>query len=60
MLSAKFNCPVARQNCSLLATAHDCETGLYAISELPFASVSKRGLSSAKPFTWKLVLFTCK
>ena len=27
-LSAKFDCPVARQNVSLLATAHDCETGL--------------------------------
>ena len=25
---AKFDCPVARQNSSLLATAHDCETGL--------------------------------
>ena len=27
-LYAKFDCPVARQNCPLLATAHDCETGL--------------------------------
>ena len=27
-LYAKFDCPVARQDCSLLATAHDCETGL--------------------------------
>ena len=27
-LYAKFDCPVARQNLSLLATAHDCETGL--------------------------------
>ena len=25
-LSAKFDCPVARQNCSLLAAAYDCET----------------------------------
>ena len=25
----KFHCPVARQNISFLATAHDCETGLY-------------------------------
>ena len=24
---AKFDCPVARQNFPLLATAHDCETG---------------------------------
>ena len=24
----KFDCAVARQNVSLLATAHDCETGL--------------------------------
>ena len=29
ILSAKFDCPVARQNVSLLATAHDCETGLF-------------------------------
>ena len=27
-LSAKFGCPVACQNFLLLATAHDCETGL--------------------------------
>ena len=27
-LSAKLDCPVAHQNFSLLATAHDCETGL--------------------------------
>ena len=26
ILSAKFDCPVARQNLSRLATAHDCET----------------------------------
>ena len=26
MLSAKFDCPVARQNCSRFAIAHDCET----------------------------------
>ena len=25
----KYDCAVARQNLSLLATAHDCETGLY-------------------------------
>ena len=24
----KYDCPVAQQNSSLLATAHDCETGL--------------------------------
>ena len=29
-LYAKFDCPMARQNCSLLATAHDCETGLFS------------------------------
>ena len=29
ILSAKFDCPVARLNFSLLATAHDCETGIY-------------------------------
>ena len=28
ILSAKFDCPVARQDFSLFATAHDCETGL--------------------------------
>ena len=27
ILFAKFDCPVARQKFSLLATAHDCETG---------------------------------
>ena len=26
-LSAKFDCPVTRQNFSLSASAHDCETG---------------------------------
>ena len=29
ILSAKFDCPVAHQNVSLLATVHDCETGLW-------------------------------
>ena len=28
-LSAKIDCLVARQNISLLATAHDCKTGLF-------------------------------
>ena len=28
ILFAKFDCPVARQNCSLFATAHDCESSL--------------------------------
>ena len=28
ILSAKFDCPVACQNFSRVATAHDCETGL--------------------------------
>ena len=28
ILSAKFDWPVVRQNVSLSATAHDCETGL--------------------------------
>ena len=27
-MSAEFDCPVVRQNCSLLATAHGCEAGL--------------------------------
>ena len=31
-LSAKFDCPEAYQNCSLLVTAHDCETGLLSTS----------------------------
>ena len=30
----EFDCPVAHQNVSLLATAHDCETGLW--NSLPF------------------------
>ena len=29
ILSAKFDCPVACLNCSLLASAHDCETGPF-------------------------------
>ena len=29
-LYAKFDCPVAYQNFSLLATAHDCEIGLFS------------------------------
>ena len=28
-LYTKFDCPVARQNFSLLVTGHDCETGLF-------------------------------
>ena len=28
ILSAMFDCPVAHQSISLLATVHDCETGL--------------------------------
>ena len=28
----KYDCAVARQNCSLLATAHDCETGLFTVN----------------------------
>ena len=28
-LYAKFDCPVAHQNGSLFATAHDCETGFF-------------------------------
>ena len=30
ILSAKFDCPVARQNISLLTAAHDCETGPFS------------------------------
>ena len=33
-LYAKFDCPVARQKLSRLATAHDCETGLWSIQDL--------------------------
>ena len=29
LLSAKFDCPVVRQNISFLATAHDGETGFF-------------------------------
>ena len=34
-LSNKFHCPVARENFSLLATAHDCETGLLTAGSSP-------------------------
>ena len=43
ILSARFDCPVARQNCSL--TAYDCETGL-----LSFANVSSMSLTNAAFF----------
>ena len=33
ILSAKFDYPEARQSISLLATAHDCETGFLADCE---------------------------
>ena len=33
-LYAKFDCPVACQNFSLLGTAHDCETTLLTLSVL--------------------------
>ena len=29
----KYDCAVARQALSLLVTAHDCETGLYALQQ---------------------------
>ena len=29
ILSAKFDCSATRQNCSLFATAHDCDIGLF-------------------------------
>ena len=29
----KYDCAVARQYLSLLVTAHDCETGLYALQQ---------------------------
>ena len=29
ILTAKLDCPVARQNFSRLAAEHDCETALY-------------------------------
>ena len=35
-LYTKFDCLVARQNVSLLATAHDRETGLFSLSLAPF------------------------
>ena len=35
-LSAKFDCPMAHHNFSLLATAHDCETGLVTKSQKSF------------------------
>ena len=35
ILSAKFDCPVVRQSISLLATAHDCKTGLFTTRLTP-------------------------
>ena len=35
ILSAKFDCPVACQDVSLFATAHDCETGLCGDTLIP-------------------------
>ena len=35
ILSDKFDCPVARQKFSLLATAHECETGFYTLQKKP-------------------------
>ena len=37
-LYAKFDCPVARQNLSLLDTAYDCETGFIP----PVITISKK------------------
>ena len=41
ILSAKFDCPVARQIFSLLSPAHDCETGLFQISWNSFTHLSE-------------------
>ena len=41
ILTAKFDCPVARQNFSLLATAHDCETGLLSKSSKAVSRYAK-------------------
>ena len=35
ILSAKFDCPVAHQNVSLLATAHDYQTSSLASYQIP-------------------------
>ena len=35
ILSAKFDCPMFRQSISLLATAHDCKTGLFTTRLTP-------------------------
>ena len=32
-VSAKFDCPVSHQECPLLPTAHDCETGFSNLSK---------------------------
>ena len=37
-LHAKFNCPVVCQNFSLLATVHDCETGLLRMYSILWKS----------------------
>ena len=56
ILSAKFDCPVARQNFSLLATAHDCEIGLLAQSN----SDSRIYTATKLCTVWKLwLLISC-
>ena len=40
-LSAKFYCPVARENISVLATAHDCDTGLLMLATIKPATFNK-------------------
>ena len=36
-LSAEFDCPVAHQNISFIATAHCCETGLQCFAKVTFS-----------------------
>ena len=38
ILSAKFDCPVARQKFSLLTTAHDCEKDVFRMSDIDYNS----------------------
>ena len=52
ILSAKIDCPVARQSLLLLATAHDCETGLQ---RFPVMIVTQNTIHAANQQRWKNV-----
>ena len=53
---AKFDCPVAHQNLSLLATAHDCETVFYGLenNQVCLLGDLTKKLSTIKKFMFSL------